>query len=52
MYDLEKFNKTLPCKNKFYSSLNDKEYQHVLEVWYKFEMKMWCLIVTWCVIKI
>ena len=39
-----KFNETLPSKNEFYSSLNgkgisDKEYQHVLKAWNKFEMK-------------
>ena len=44
IYDFEKFNDTLPSKNKFYRSLSvkgisDKEYQHVLKVWNKFEMK-------------
>ena len=34
----------MPSKEKFYSSLtnrkiNDKEYEHVLNVWNKFEMK-------------
>ena len=39
------FNKELPNKEKFYSSLterkiSDKEYQHVLNVWKKFETKI------------
>ena len=41
---LDKFNETLPSRNKFYSPLSgkgigDKKYQHVLKVWIKFEMK-------------
>ena len=44
MSDVEKFKKELPSKEKFYSSLtgvkiNDKEYEHFLKVWNKFEMK-------------
>ena len=44
MCAFQKFNKTLPGKNKFYSSLSgkrvsDEERQHVLKVWNKFEMK-------------
>ena len=44
MNDFEKFNEELPSKVKFYSFLtnketNDKEYEHVLNVWNKFEMK-------------
>ena len=45
MNDFENFKKKLPCKKKFYSSLtgkknnSDKEYEHVLKVWNKFEMK-------------
>ena len=44
MSDSEKFKEELPSKEKFYSSLanrkiNDKEYEHVLNVWNKFEMK-------------
>ena len=44
MTDFEKFKEKLPSKEKFYSSLagkkiNDKEYDHVLKVWDKFEMK-------------
>ena len=44
MSDFEKFKEELPNKEKFYSSLtgkkiNDKEYEHVLKVWNKFEMK-------------
>ena len=40
----EKFKEELHSKKKFYSSLtnskiNDKEYEHVLNVWNKFEMK-------------
>ena len=45
MTDFEKFKKQLPSKEKFYSSLtgqkiSDKEYEHDLKVWKKFEMKM------------
>ena len=44
MSDFEKFKEELPKKENFYSSLtgkkiNDKEYEHVLKVWNKFEMK-------------
>ena len=44
MSDFEKINQTLLSINEFYSSLSgkgisDKEYQHVLKVWNKFEMK-------------
>ena len=44
MTDFEKFKEKLPCKEKFYSSLtnikiNDKEYEHVLNVWNKFGIK-------------
>ena len=44
MSDFEKFmEETLPRKEMFYSSLtgkkSDKEYEHVLKVWNKFEMK-------------
>ena len=44
MSDFEKFKEELPIKEKFYSSLtdrkiSDKEYEHVLNVWNKFEMK-------------
>ena len=44
MTDFEKFKEKLPSKEKFYSSLpgkkiNDKEYDHFLKVWNKFEMK-------------
>ena len=44
MCDFEKFNETLPIKNKFYTSLSEKkpsneEYQHVLKVWNKFKRK-------------
>ena len=43
MCDFEKVNKILPSKNNFYSSLSDKgisdkEYEHVLKVWNKFEI--------------
>ena len=42
--DFEKFKEELPRKEKFYSSLTskkikDKEYEHVLDVWKKFELK-------------
>ena len=44
MSDFEKSKEQLPCKDKFYSSLkgkniSGKEYEHVLNVWNKFEMK-------------
>ena len=44
MHDFKKFNYELPSKEKFYSSLtdrdySDKEYENVLNVWKKFEMK-------------
>ena len=44
MSDFEKFGEELPCKEKFYSWLtdrknSDKEHEHVLNVWKKFEMK-------------
>ena len=44
MTDFEKFKGKISCKEKFYSSLtckkiNDKEYDHFLKVWNKFEMK-------------
>ena len=44
MTDIEKFKEELPSKEKFYSSLTyrkitEKEYEHVLNVLYKFEMK-------------
>ena len=44
MSGFEKFKEELPCKEKFYSSfkckkISDKEYEHVLKVWDKFEMK-------------
>ena len=44
MTDFEKLKEKLPSKEKFYSSLagkktNGKEYDHVLKVWNKLEMK-------------
>ena len=63
MSDFEKFKEDLPRKEKFYSALmwkilNDKEYEHVLNVYNKFEMKtmkdchevfkMWYFIVSQC----
>ena len=44
MSDFEKFKEELPSKGKFYSSLIDRKiidkvYEHVLNVWNKFEMK-------------
>ena len=44
MGDLEKFKEQLPNKEKYYSSLtgkniSDKEYEDVIEVWNKFELK-------------
>ena len=47
MSDFEKFKEQLPSKEQIYSSLtgtqiNEKEYEHFLNVWNKFEMKMTC----------
>ena len=44
MSDFENFKEQLPCKEKFYSSLlgkkiSDKEHEHLVKVWNKFEMK-------------
>ena len=44
MTDFEKFKEELPSREKFYSSLidrkiSDKEYEHVVNVWKKIEMK-------------
>ena len=44
MSDFEKFKEKLPSKENFYSSLTtrkvtDRKYEHVLNVWNKFEMK-------------
>ena len=44
MTNFEKFKEELPSKEKFYSLLtdqkiSDKEHQHILNVWNKFEMK-------------
>ena len=44
MSDFEKFKEELTSKEKFYSSLagkkiSDKEYDHIVKVWDKFEMK-------------
>ena len=44
MSDFEKFKEWLPSKEKFYSSftgkkISDNNYEHVLKVWNKFEMK-------------
>ena len=44
MNDFKKFKEELPSKVKFYSLLTgkkicDKEYEYVLKVWNKFEMK-------------
>ena len=44
MSDFENFKEELPSKEKFYSLLtrkkvNDKEYEHILKVWNRFEMK-------------
>ena len=44
MSNFEKFKEEVPSKEKFYSSLTDKkicgkEYDHVLNVWNKFEIK-------------
>ena len=44
MSNFEKFKEKLSSKEKFYSSLTgrkitDKEYEHILNVWNKFEIK-------------
>ena len=44
MTDFEKFKEELPNKEKYYSSLTDrkitdKEYEHVINVWKKIEIK-------------
>ena len=44
MTDFKKFKEQLPSKEKFYSSLtgkkiSNKEYDYVLKVWKRFEMK-------------
>ena len=44
MNDFEKFKEELQGKEKFYSSItgkeiSDKEYDHVIKVWNKFEKK-------------
>ena len=44
MSDFETFKENLPCKEKIYTSLipkkiSDKDYEHVLKIWNKFEMK-------------
>ena len=44
MSDFEKFKEEFPIKEKFCSSLTDinitdKEYEHVLNIWNKYEMK-------------
>ena len=44
MSDFQKFKEELPSKEKFYNSLTDrkisnKEYENVLNVWKKLEMK-------------
>ena len=45
MTDFDKFKEKLLHKEKFYSSytgkkINDKEYEHVLNAWNEFKMKM------------
>ena len=68
MNDFEKFKEELPSKEMFYSSLadikiSDKEHDHFLNVWDKFEMKTTkdyqdcylkydVFIIIWCVWKI
>ena len=44
MSDFEKFKEELTSKEKFYSSLagkkiSDKEYDHIIKIWDKLEMK-------------
>ena len=50
MSDFENFKEDLPRKEKFYSSLtgknNDKEYEHVLNVWSNLKWKRWKIIMT------
>ena len=45
MGDFEKFKEELPSKESFYNLLtgkrvDDNEYQHILKVWNKFEVKL------------
>ena len=45
MSDFETFNEELPSKEPFYGLLTsrkitDKEYEHILNVWNKFKMKI------------
>ena len=54
MSDFEKFKDELPNKEKLYSSLtdrkiSDKEYEHVLSLWKKIEMKTMKGIITTCI---
>ena len=51
MGDFEKFKEALPSKEKFYSSLtdrkiSDREYEHALNFWIKFELKRMKIIMT------
>ena len=40
MSDFEKFKGELPCEEKLTGKkISDKEYEHILQVWNKFEMK-------------
>ena len=68
MSDFENFMEELLSREKFYSSLTDwkisgKEYEHVLnackKIWNENDerlprlvLKMWCFIISWCVLKI
>ena len=53
MSDFEKFKEQLPSEEKFYGSLagkkiSDKDYEHVLKVWNKFEINS-IKIITICI---
>ena len=52
MRDFKKFKEQLASKEKFHSSLTgkdiiDKEYEHVLNIWNKFEMTKFVLKKTY-----
>ena len=51
---MKKFKEQLPSKEKFYSSLTgkkiiDKEHEHILKVWNKFEIKTMKTIIMICI---
>ena len=64
MTHFETFQEKWPSKEKYYSSLTDrqntgKEYEHVINVWNenseklsRLALKVWCFVISWCVWKI